>query len=65
MKKMTEEKRAELMAMSKDQLIAIIALLEDGMAVADHDCCHEPHKVFIGDKLRVINHDGTVEDAEE
>lgn len=28
-------------------------------------CCHEPHKVFIDDKLRVINHDGTVKEAEE
>lgn len=27
-------------------------------------CCHEPHRVFIDDKLRQINHDGTVEEAE-
>ena len=36
MKHMTDERYAELEAMSKDQLIGIIAILEDHMAAEAH-----------------------------
>ena len=33
------------------------------MESEDDGCCHEPHRVFVDDKLRQFNHDGTVEEV--
>lgn len=47
------------------EALDLVVYLRQAIEERGAACCHEPHRVFIDDKLRQINHDGTVEEVEE